>query len=227
MWNSTFKKHATAWLPLKPCLSVTISNLTLICGGQIDSRFKHLSSMESGGFSNIYENVESARLCAVPDSEDTKGEELYDRIEEDSLSPSPTAALDGVYVNYTNNPENSHSSSVSSQHGYDGGEESDSSSEDQQHQEDIELLSPREDDQSTASMAFGNKVLSLADASQMKAQGTSKSFSTTIKFPHYSSEENNNFPKEDHEIFLIVKVSVDQHSCENPRMHAFGFLDRT
>ncbi|KAL8173158.1 UNVERIFIED_CONTAM: hypothetical protein K2H54_041323 [Gekko kuhli] len=170
--------------------------------------------MERGEFSNIYENMESARLYAVPNLEDIKGEEVYDQTEEDSLSPSSTVTLDGVFVK---SPENSHSSSVSSQHGYDGGEESDSSQQDalgdQQHQEDIQMLSPREGDQSTPRMAFENKVTALADSSQKKVQGTSKNFSTTIRFPHCNSEENNNILKEDHEIFLIVKTPI-QVSCQ-------------
>ncbi|XP_060087225.1 chloride intracellular channel protein 5 isoform X1 [Heteronotia binoei] len=172
--------------------------------------------MQSEESSNVYENMENVRFYAVPNLEGTRGEEVYDQTEEASLSPSPTATPDGVYAICTKSPENSQSSSVSSQHGYDVGEESDfSQQEDQQHQEDIQLLSPREGDQSTASMAFEYEVTALADSSQKKVQGMSKNFSTTVRFPHYNSEENNNFPKEDHEIFLIVKAGVDGESIGN------------
>ncbi|XP_077173427.1 chloride intracellular channel protein 5 isoform X1 [Paroedura picta] len=174
--------------------------------------------MESGETSNMYENVENARLHAIPNLGDTKGEEVYDQTEEDSLSPSPTAMLDGVYANCTKPPENSHCSSVSSQQGYDGGEESDSSQqdalEDQLYQEDIQLQSSREDDQSTASLATENKVTTLADPSQKKLQGMSKNFSTAIKCPRYNSDESNVL-QEDHEIFLIIKAGVDGESIGN------------
>lgn len=183
--------------------------------------------METGDFSNIYENTETTGFYAVSDLQDTKGEEVYDQSEYNLLSPSPTAALDGVDLNGTKNPENSQSSSVSSQHEYDGEEEYDSSQQEasavRQHQEDIQLLSPREGDQSTASLAFKNKITTLADSNQKKLQGMSKNFSTTVTFPRYNSEENNNFPKEDHEIFLIVKVSADRCSCEKQECTILDF----
>ncbi|XP_054852794.1 chloride intracellular channel protein 5 isoform X1 [Eublepharis macularius] len=174
--------------------------------------------MESGEFCNVYENIENARHYEIPDLEDAKRGEVYEQIEEDLLSPSSTAMLDNAYVNCEKSPGNRRASSLSSQHGYDGGEESDSSQrdalEDQQHPEEMQL-SPREDDRSIERMAFENKGTVLTDSNQKKTQGISPNFSTTIRYPCNNSEENNNFQIADHEISLIVKAGVDGESIGN------------
>ncbi|XP_053140066.1 uncharacterized protein LOC128339728 isoform X2 [Hemicordylus capensis] len=183
--------------------------------------------MENGDFSNVYENIENATLYEIPNLEDAEVEQIYDQVSENLVFPSPMV-YDTVDMECQESPENSHTNSLTFQPEYDGGEETDSSHhetpdrqdtpEDQQHKQ-IQLLSPRLSNESSEGMAFENKELSLNDFSLKKIQGTSKNFPVTFRFPSSNNlEENNNFQKEDHEIFLIVRVSAFAryiHSCVN------------
>lgn len=164
--------------------------------------------MENREFTSVYEN---ARLCEIPNLKEAEDEQVYDQINEDLVLPSTRQdVLDNMYLGFQESPENSYTNSLSSQHEYDGGEETDASHHDvpEDHQQkEMPLLNPRQCDESMEWIGFENKVLRLTGFDLKKTQSTSQTFPITIKLPcNKTLEENNNFLKDDYEIFLIVKV---------------------
>lgn len=160
-------------------------------------------SMEDRKFTGVYENIENSEN---PNFEER--EQAYDQINEDFVFPSSRQdVLDNNFVRCQESPENSCADSLSFQHEYDAG--MDSSHQDvpeAQQPKEMLLVSPGQGDGSEEQMTFESKVLSLNDFN-LKNQSTFQTFPITIKFPSNSNlEENNNFPKEDFDIFLVIKV---------------------
>ncbi|XP_034622548.1 chloride intracellular channel protein 5 isoform X1 [Trachemys scripta elegans] len=197
--------------------------------------------MENGGFTNVYENVENTGLYEIPDSEEAKEEipdseeakeeipdseeakeeipdseeakedHLYEEVHEDPTSPSPTTTPESMDI--------SRSNSVSSQQGADGEDGSASSQqgaeEDQHRQEEMEMMSPRPNDECVERMVFGNKIPSPTGFSLRKSPVTSPTFPTSTRFPANNNlGETDNFQKEC-EIFLFVKAGIDGESIGN------------
>ncbi|XP_050806810.1 chloride intracellular channel protein 5 isoform X1 [Gopherus flavomarginatus] len=197
------------------------------------------ASMENGGFTNVYENVENTGLYEIPDSEAAKEENpdseeakeeipdseeakedlLYEQVHEDPASPSSTTTPESMDISCQESPGHSHSNSVSSQQGADGEDGSASSQqgaeEDQHRQEEMEMMSPRPSDERVERMVFGNNIPSPTGFSLRKSPGTSPTFPTSTRFPANNNlGETDNFQKEC-EIFLFVKAGVDGESIGN------------
>ncbi|KFM14016.1 hypothetical protein AS27_12659, partial [Aptenodytes forsteri] len=143
----------------------------------------------------------------IPDSEEDKGDNLYDHVHEDPASPSITTIPENMDSSQEGS-EGSCSNSVASQHGADGEDGSSSShhgaEEDHPYQE-MDLMSPTLEDKHVEGMMFESNMHFLPDFQLRRSQSTSSNSSTSIKFPL-----NNNFGEidnfqEDHEIFMFVK----------------------
>lgn len=145
----------------------------------------------------MYDNIGCPRLYEIPNLKEGKDEDIYDHVFEDLGSPS-SAMLDSIDRSSVESPENSYS--VSSQLGYDGGNESDSS---QQGALEDQPLSPKQDDKSRGRMMFESEV--MTEFSLQKIQGNFKNL-TTVR--NNSWEENDNLQKNEDGIFLFVKVSA-------------------
>lgn len=145
--------------------------------------------MENGELSNAHEKTEEDRFYENPDLEEGECEQVSNQSSGDSPSPCLIAMLDNMDIRCENSIELSQQNSCSSQHGSDRGEETDSPQdglEDNQYKD-------REN---------------RAFESAMAMEDIFKTSRNTVRFPFsHNSEENNNFPKEEHKIFLVVKVS--------------------
>lgn len=160
--------------------------------------------MEDQTATYINQNVNDTNIYEMPDSEEDKGDHLYDRVPEDPASPSSTATIPEMMDLSQDCNEGSRSSSVASQHGSDG--ESSSSSErsaaDEHLYQDVDQMSPAQEDKP---MTFESSGFCPPGFHLRRSQSTSTS-PTSLKFPHGSNiGENDNF-EEDYEIFMFVKV---------------------
>lgn len=145
--------------------------------------------MENGELTNVHEKTEEARFYENPNLEEGECEQVSNQSNGDSPSPPLIAMLDNMDIRCENSKEISQQNSFSSQHGSDRGEETDY------------LQDGFEDNQ------FKERV-DRAFESAMIMEDIFKTLRNTVRFPfNDNSEENNNFPKEEHKIFLVVKVS--------------------
>ncbi|XP_015667790.1 chloride intracellular channel protein 5 isoform X1 [Protobothrops mucrosquamatus] len=153
--------------------------------------------MENGELSNAHEKTEEDRFYENPNLEEGECEQVSNQSSGDSPSPCLIAMLDNMDIRCENSIEFSQQNSCSSQHGSDRGEETDSPQdglEDNQYKD-------RED------RAF-ERAMTMEDIF--------KTSRNTVRFPFsHNSEENNNFPKEEHKIFLLVKAGIDGESIGN------------
>ncbi|XP_033001478.1 chloride intracellular channel protein 5 isoform X1 [Lacerta agilis] len=157
-------------------------------------------------------NIENARLCGIPNSEE--GEQVYDQISEDRACLPFKAVVDCMDMRSGESLGNSCVDSLSSQYSYNGKEERNSfrreifALEGQQ----MQLLRPTQRDKWSSS---ANKAPST-DHILKKIQSTARNAQHTIRLPcNNNSEENNNFQKEDLQLFLIIKAGVDGESIGN------------
>lgn len=149
----------------------------------------------------------------MPDSEEDKGDHLYDRVLEDPASPSSTTTMPEMMDLSQESNEDSRSSSVASQHGPD--EESSSSSEhsaaDEHLYQDVGHMSPAQEDKP---MTFESSEFCPPGFHLRRSQSTSTS-PTSLKFPHGSNIGENNNSEEEYEIFMFVKAGIDGESIGN------------
>uniref|UniRef100_A0A8C8RMZ7 Chloride intracellular channel protein n=1 Tax=Pelusios castaneus TaxID=367368 RepID=A0A8C8RMZ7_9SAUR len=214
MSSSAFKKHTTNTASFKQRLSIAISSPQ----GTKKAKSNQPASMENGGFTNIYENVENTGIYEIPDSEEAKGDHLYDQVHEDPASPSSNTTPESMDTSCQGSPEHSRSNSLSSQQGGYGEDGSASSQqgaeEDQHHQEEMEIMSPTHGEKHVERMKFENKIPSPTSFSLSKSLGTSISSPTSSRFP-----ANNNLGEIDNfqesEICLFMKAGIDGESIGN------------
>ncbi|XP_019347135.1 chloride intracellular channel protein 5 isoform X1 [Alligator mississippiensis] len=178
------------------------------------------ASMENGDFTNMYENTKNANLYEIPDSEEEKGDHLYDQVQKGPASPSSTATPESMDISCQDSSESSCSNSVSSHQGGDGDDGSASSQqgaeEDQARQEELELMSPRQDDKDVQAMMFGGRMLSPTNFQLQKSPSPSTSFPVPTRYPlNNNLGETDNLAKEDYEIYLFVKAGMDGESIGN------------
>ncbi|XP_062429237.1 chloride intracellular channel protein 5 isoform X1 [Rhea pennata] len=116
--------------------------------------------MDNKDFTNVYQNVNTS-IYGIPESEDDKGNHLYDHVREDLASPSSTTTNAESMDFGLESPEDSRSNSVASQHGLDGEDGSSSSHHGaEDYQEEMELMSPTQEDKHVGGMMFENSMLS-------------------------------------------------------------------
>ncbi|XP_025949617.1 chloride intracellular channel protein 5 isoform X1 [Dromaius novaehollandiae] len=173
--------------------------------------------MENKDFTNVYQNV-NTNIYEIPESEENKRNHLYDHVHEDLASPSSTTT-NVESMDLSQSPEDSRSNSVSSQHGLNGEYGSSSShhgaGEDYQYQEEMDLMSPSQEDKHVGRMMFENGILSPTGFQLRRSQSTSSHSPTSIKFPlNNNLGETDNF-QEDHEIHMFVKAGIDGESIGN------------
>nr|XP_028577689.1 chloride intracellular channel protein 5 isoform X1 [Podarcis muralis] len=160
-------------------------------------------------------NTENARLCGIPNSEEA--EQVYDQISEDLACLSFEAVADCMDMRSGESLENSYVDSLSFQYSCNGKEERNSfqreifALEGQQHQEEMQLLSPAQSDKGSSS---ANKV-SSTDHILKKIHSMARNAQNTIRLPGNNNSEENNFQKEDLQLFLIIKAGVDGESIGN------------
>ncbi|XP_027519203.1 chloride intracellular channel protein 5 isoform X1 [Corapipo altera] len=184
--------------------------------------------MEDPVFTNISENVNDISVCEVSDSEEDKGGHLYYHVRKDSASPSSTANIPENMNGSQENPEDSCSNSVASQHGDYGEDDSsfhrgagqDGSSshcgagEDHPYQQ-MDLMSPALEEKHVEVTMLESNLHFPPDFQSRLRQSTSSDSSTSLKFPlNNNSGETNNF-QEDFEIYIFVKAGIDGESIGN------------
>ncbi|KAJ7416316.1 hypothetical protein WISP_72357 [Willisornis vidua] len=175
--------------------------------------------MEDPVFTGTSQNVNETNVCEVSDSEEGKGDNLYDDVHEDSPSHSSITNIPENMDGSQENSEDSCSNSVASLHGDDGENssshhradgENDSSSphgagEDHPYQQ-MDLISPALEDTHVEGTMFESNLHFPPDFQLRQRQSTYSNSSTSLKFPlNNNSGETNNF-QEDFEIYIFVKT---------------------
>lgn len=167
---------------------------------------------------DFVENAENTKSYETPVLEE--GKQIYDQNNEDLVSPSFTAVLDTMNMKYQDSSVNTPTNSASFQNGYEVGAETDLSDrdtpEDQQCHKNMQLLSklshknmqlPSPIAEPAEGKPLAPEGLSSTHLILKKIQDNSKNFGTcNFKFPCNDTLEENNTLREDHQIFLIVKV---------------------
>ncbi|KFZ66502.1 hypothetical protein N321_05055, partial [Antrostomus carolinensis] len=143
----------------------------------------------------------------IPDSQEDKGDHLYDYVHEDPVSPSSITTIPESMDSSHESSEDSYSNSVASQHGADGEDGSSShhgAEEDHPYQE-MNQMSPTLEDKHVEGMMFESNVHFPPDFQLRQSQSPSSNSSTSLKFPlNNNFGETDNF-QEDYEIFMFVK----------------------
>ncbi|XP_025895760.1 chloride intracellular channel protein 5 isoform X2 [Nothoprocta perdicaria] len=174
--------------------------------------------MENKNFTNVNQNV-NTNIYEIPESEEDKEDLLNGHVREDLASPSsPTTNAESMDLD-EETPEDSRSNSVASQHH--GIEEEDGSSsshhgaEDYQYQEEMDLMSPSQEDKHVRERMFENSMLLPTSFQLRRSQSTSSNSAASIKFPlNNNLGETDNF-QEDYEIHMFVKAGIDGESIGN------------
>ncbi|KAM6407120.1 chloride intracellular channel protein 5 isoform 2-T2 [Pluvialis apricaria] len=174
--------------------------------------------MEDQAFTNIYQNVNDMAEYEIPDSEEDKGENLYDPVHEDAASPFSITAIPESVEDCHESSEDSCSNSVASEHGADGEDGSSLShhgAEEDHLYQDVDVVRPTLEDKHVEGMMFENNVHFPLDVQLRRSQSTSSNSSASLKFP-----PNNNFGETDNfqddcEIFMFVKAGIDGESIGN------------
>ncbi|KFV77808.1 hypothetical protein N308_10213, partial [Struthio camelus australis] len=141
--------------------------------------------------------------------EEGKGNHLYEHVHEDLASPSSTTTIPESMDFVQESPEDSCSVHVTSQYGVDKEDDSSSShhgaEEDHQCQEDMDLVSPSQEDKHVEGVMFENSVLSPTGFQLCQSRSTSSSSPTSIEFPlNNNLGETDNF-QEVYDIHMFVK----------------------
>ncbi|KFU95110.1 hypothetical protein M959_15283, partial [Chaetura pelagica] len=142
----------------------------------------------------------------IPDSEEDKGDNLYDHVHEDLVSPYSITTIPESMDSSQEGSEDSCSNSVASLHGPDGvdGSSSHHDVEEDHLYQDVDLINPTVEDKQVDSM-FESSMHLPPDFQLRRTQYTSSNYSTSFKFPHNNNfGETDNFQK-DCEISLFVK----------------------
>ncbi|XP_032860906.1 chloride intracellular channel protein 5 isoform X2 [Tyto alba] len=173
--------------------------------------------MEDQVFTNVYQNVNTTNIYEIPDSEEDKGCNLYDRAREDPPSLSSITTIPESMDSSQESSEDSCSNSVASQHGADGEDGSSSShhgAEDHPYQE-VDIVSPTLEDKHVEGIMFESNMHFPPYFQLRRSQSTSSNSLTSLKFPlNNNFGETDNF-QEDCEICVFVKAGIDGESIGN------------
>ncbi|XP_064304268.1 chloride intracellular channel protein 5 isoform X1 [Phalacrocorax carbo] len=173
--------------------------------------------MEDQVFTDVYQNVTTTTIYEIPESEEDKGDNLYEHDQEDPASPSSIATLPESTVSSQEGSEDRDSNSVASQHGADGEDSSSShhgAEEDHPYHE-MDLMSPTVEDKDVEGMMFESNTHYPLDFQLRRSQSTSSNSPTSLKFPlNNNFGETDNF-QEEYGIFLFVKAGIDGESIGN------------
>ncbi|XP_009666265.2 chloride intracellular channel protein 5 [Struthio camelus] len=148
--------------------------------------------MENKDFTNVYQNVNNTNIYEIPEFEEGKGNHLYEHVHEDLASPSSTTTIPESMDFVQESPEDSCSNSVTSQHGLDGEDGSSLShrgaEEDCQYQEEMDLMSPSQEDKHVEGMMFENGMLSPTGVHVTSQYGVDKEDDSSSS--HHGAEED-------------------------------------
>lgn len=165
--------------------------------------------MEDQAFTSVYQNVNDTAEYEIPDAEEDKGNNLYDSVHEDPVSPFSMTTIPESMDSCQESSEDSRSNSVASQHGADGEDGSSLShhgAEEDHLYQDVYAVSPALEEKHEEGMMFEGNMHFPPDFQLRRSQSTSSNSSTSLKFPPNNNfGETDNF-RDDCEIFMFVKV---------------------